>query len=204
LGTPTQQVPLYIRYATHGNQKLNGIKTDLVKWEKQICSECNNSVSAPYYKSWEKLSNHLQMVPRGLSEINFALLYGQSYKEELLNLHLYFLKQIGCYIASSGIKLDLSLFNRSLLDGEEHPNFYLRISYYRNWPIEKKICLTEMLVAEDNSGPCIAIASYGIGAWCIDMTYWHPRAEPPPIISISHQPSKARRVIPVNYEDADS
>lgn len=187
IGTPTNKIPFHLRM---GDQKfkLQGVDVDLLKWGQKICSNCNNSVSAPYDKAWEKLSSFLQKHPNGLPSVNIKTVYGLDYVEQCLNTYLYFVKQFGCYIANANICINLKEFSDSLINQKVNPNFYLRLSFFRNWPIQKMIALTPMNVASDRKGVCIAIAGYGIGAWCVDMTYWDPRVEAPPIIRDSYKP----------------
>jgi hypothetical protein len=77
----------------------------------------------------------------------------------------------------------------------QHKPFHLRSQRDGK---QKLIALTEMAVANDQYGPCIAIAGYAIGPWCIDMTYWAPRAEAPPIIATSFKPSIKHKALVVN------
>lgn len=198
LGTPTQHKPFHLRSQRDGNQKLKGIYVDAITWEDKICSHCNNAVSAPYDKAWEKLSTFLQKHPKGLPSINLQTVYGPKYQAELHNLYLYFVKLFGCYIVNAGVQIDTGDFSKSLLEKCALSDFYIRCSYFPNWPVEKMIALTEMAVANDGYGPCIAIAGYAIGPWCIDMTYWAPRADALSIIASSFQPSHKHKALAVN------
>jgi len=198
LGIPTQHTPFHLRSQKDGKQKLIGVNIDAIKWEDKICSNCNNAVSAPYDRAWEKLSTFLQSFPEGLPSFNLQTVYGPKYKTQLLNLYLYFVKLFGCYIVNSGVAIDTGDFSKSLLERCDLSDFYIRCSYFPNWPVEKMIALTEMAVANDQYGPCIAIAGYAIGPWCIDMTYWAPSAEAPPIIASSFKPSIKHKALVVN------
>jgi hypothetical protein len=198
LGTPTQHRPFHLRSQKDGKQKLIGLNTQAVIWSDKICSPCNNAVSAPYDRAWEKLSTFLQKHPKGLPSINLQTVYGPKYQAELHNLYLYFVKLFGCYIVNSGVQIDTEDFSKGLLKKRDLSDFYIRCSYFPNWPVEKMIALTEMAVANDGYGPCIAIAGYAIGPWCIDMTYWAPRAEAPPIIASSFKPSRKQKALAVN------
>jgi hypothetical protein len=198
LGTPTHHKPFHLRSQRDGNQKLIGLNTQAVIWNDKICRNCNNALSAPYDKAWEKLSTFLQKFPSGLPSINLQTVYGDKYQAELQNLYLYFVKLFGCYIVNSGVAIETRGFSKSLLERCDLSDFYIRCSYFPNWPVEKMIALTEMAVANDQYGPCIAIAGYAIGPWCIDMTYWAPRAEAPPIIATSVNPPIKFRTLAVN------
>jgi hypothetical protein len=198
LGTPTQHKPFHLRSQKEGHQKLKGIAVDAIQWDDKICRPCNNAVSAPYDKAWEKLSTFLQKFPSGLPSINLQTVYGDKYQAELQNLYLYFVKLFGCYIVNSGVAIETRGFSKSLLERCDLSDFYIRCSYFPTWPVEKMIALTEMAVANDQYGPCIAIAGYAIGPWCIDMTYWAPRTEAPPIIATSVNPPIKFRTLAVN------
>lgn len=187
MGTPTNKIPFHLRV---GGEKfrLQGLDVDLLKWGEKICANCNNSLSAPYDKAWERLSSFLQKYPNGLPSVNLKTVFGPKFTEMYLYLYLYFVKQFGCYIANANVGIDLNQFSDSLINKKVNPNFYLRLTFFGNWPIQKMIALTPMNVASDNKGICIAIAGYGVGAWCMDMTYWDPRVDAPPIIRASYKP----------------
>jgi len=187
IGTPTNKIPFHLR-TEDGKFKLQGVDVDLLKWNQKICSNCNNSLSSPYDRAWEKLSSFLQKHPNGLPSVNLKTVYGDQFATQFLNLYLYFVKQFGCYIANAEIEIDLKDFSKSLTEKEVHPNFYIRLSFFKDWPIKKMIALTPLNVASDYRGICIAIAGYGIGAWCIDMAYYEPRVDAPPIIKTRKRP----------------
>lgn len=187
LGTPTNKIPFHLRMGDK-KLKLKGVDTDLLKWNQKICSQCNNSLSAPYDKAWEIFSSFLQKHSRGLPSINLKTVFGAKFEEQYLNFYLYFIKQFGCYVSSSNADIDLKSFSDSLVNKEVNPNFYIRLSFFRNWPVQKIIALTDMSIQSDDQGVCAAIAGYGIGPWCVDMAYWDPRVPAPPIISSSCNP----------------
>ncbi len=187
IGTPTNKIPFHIR-AGEQKLKLEGLDVDLLKWGEKICSNCNNSLTAPYDRAWEKLSSFLQKHPNGLPSVNLKTVFGSKFTEKYLDFYLYFVKQFGCYIVNANIDINLKEFSDSLINKKVNPNFYLRLSFFRNWPIKKMIALTPINVASDDNGICIASAGYGVGAWCVDMTYWDPRIDAPPIIKSSFKP----------------
>lgn len=102
----------------------------------------------------KKLSTFLQKFPSGLPSINLQTVYGPEYQTQLQNLYLYFVKLFGCYIVNSGVAIDTGDFSKSLLERCDLSDFYIRCSYFPNWPVEKTIALTEMEVANDQYGPC--------------------------------------------------
>lgn len=197
LGTPTNKIPFHLRIGDE-KFKLQGINVDLIKWGHMICQSCNNSLSSPYDRAWQKLSDFLQKYPNGLPSINLKYVFGKNFINEYLYLYLYFVKQFGCYISTANVGIDLTDFSNSVLNQNSNRNFYIRLSYFKNWPIQRMIALTPLNLLIDGSNPVIAIAGYSIGPWCIDMTYWDStKVAPPPIIKSSMQPPIKHLQIPV-------
>ena len=187
IGTPTNKIPFHLRMGDE-KLKLQGLDVDLLKWTQKICSDCNNSLSSPYDRAWEKLSSFLQKHPNGLPSVNLKTVYGDRFNDKFLNLYLYFAKQFGCYVSNENIGIDLKDFSYSLINKKVISNFYIRLSYFENWPVHTMIALTPMDISSDVGGVNIAIAGYAIGPWCVDMTYWNPKVRAPSIIESSKKP----------------
>jgi len=198
LGTPTQKKPFYLRGNDELNKKINGIKVDLLKWEEKICSSCNNAVSSPYDKAWEKLSNYLLTVPKGVKNLNLEHIYGEDHKLQSLLLHLYFMKVLGFGIVAANANIPLGYFQHGLLNKTAHPDLYLRVAFFHDWPINQLIHISDLHTINDRFGPYLAVLAYGVGPWLIYMAHWLPRGPKPEMVQNGFHPNKPTKYISVS------
>jgi len=127
-GQASQKEPLYIHTKNKINQKLNSIKKgSIIKSNALICACCNNARTAPHDKAWEKLSEYIRSQKSLYSNqvIKLNKIFPGKTKTQMLNVHLYFAKLFGCAIKEFDIPIELTQFQRSILQGEAHPNLYI-------------------------------------------------------------------------------
>jgi len=94
-GHVSQQKPIY----THTDQKKNipikSIKASRLKSGGRICNKCNSSLTQPYDKAWERLSQYLQANWQKLQkaqQINLTKVFPGAVRRSLLGIHLFFVK----------------------------------------------------------------------------------------------------------------
>jgi len=93
--------------------KLQGPNSNLVKHNSPICQKCNNDLTSPHDKAYDKFIIESTKSFEKLCKtkaINVIDIYGDNWKTELRNLYKYFAKQIGCRVAQfKGIDYPKSL-----------------------------------------------------------------------------------------------
>ncbi|WP_338815247.1 hypothetical protein V9L05_09245 [Bernardetia sp. Wsw4-3y2] len=108
----------YIR----GNEKhsVESYKSDLLKFKKIICRECNNVRTQTHDYAYDVLSkyidkdNYTKLVDKRL--IDFEDIFGVDWRTEKANLYRYYAKHAGCKIATSNKPHDLKEISDFILE----------------------------------------------------------------------------------------
>ncbi|WP_143696808.1 MULTISPECIES: hypothetical protein [unclassified Variovorax] len=113
-------------------RKLQGPGSDLIKYEKCLCSACNNNKSQPFDLAYDKffkfvIDHESEIVERRV--IDFSDVYGNSFAEDQTNLYKYFVKVFGCDLSSHGLPVPQDL--KDLLDKKQFKT-RLRITFAVN------------------------------------------------------------------------
>lgn len=108
----------------------SGIKRDrygVVKFPKSLCDACNNAHSQPFDRAYSTFSDYLDSTrARILPGIPFDELYGDTWKQDTLDLARYYAKHFGCRMARSDLPVPDSL--RTFMDGaEDMPDAHLAL-----------------------------------------------------------------------------
>jgi len=86
------------------DKKLQGPNSSLVKHEAPICQKCNNDLTSPHDKAYDKLIsgtiNNFE-INRSRQFIDTREFYGDNWQMEIRNLYKYFAKQIGSRIVDA-------------------------------------------------------------------------------------------------------
>lgn len=130
-GSVSQSKPLFLHTEQRRNRSVKGIKANFLKSRARICAKCNNQLTQPHDRAWERLSRHLRSrepILRARDLIRLHKVFPGTVKRSMLGVHLYFVKAFGCQIAEHNVPIDLPPFSRALLQGIPHPNVYLGIS----------------------------------------------------------------------------
>jgi hypothetical protein len=127
----TQQAPAFLHVeGQFRNMPIGSAKSGKLTFKQRICAQCNNSLTQPYDRAWEKLSDYLHSNwPRIARLGRFDLsrpFPGQTRRQSLL-VHLYFVKAFGCKIREESIAIDLSPFASALQNCHAHPEVHLLV-----------------------------------------------------------------------------
>jgi hypothetical protein len=131
-GTVNQSKPLYLHQDDIKNCLVKGLKSDLLKWPKTMCTKCNGSRTQPFDKSWETLSRALRsrsgLQPGDTIRGKWAFPYDT--RCNMRNVHMYFVKAFGCVIRSAPAdvptRIGLIEFSKAIMLGRCHPDIYLK------------------------------------------------------------------------------
>jgi hypothetical protein len=140
-----------------------------------LCEECNTSRTQPHDRAWEKLSTFLRTLkPEPGTMVDASHIFPDSPTQQMLNVHLYFVKLFGCRVVEAGAPIDSRAFSNAILNGTAHPHLYLRVG--RIIPFaEGKECAGFTKIYPIH-GPSVFWWLYGIG--CMIVQYcmrqmWH-------------------------------
>ena len=155
-------------------KKIGTAKSKYLHYSAKICTHCNNVKTSDHDKSWAVLSTFLYKNP-GLKELSFTDVWGEAYKQNMLNVHLYFVKLLGCAIKSfqtknSSIPLKLEYLAESILKGIGNRNILLS---FHNTEHQKYTALSDLCIEfHPRTGNIIYCCFfYIIGPYAIKIAY---------------------------------
>lgn len=133
-GTPTQDEPLYYHDANRSNQLVRSLDAKILKSPARICASCNNARTQPHDRAWEVMSAWLfdrQPTIKAGDIIRANRIFTYNTKQNMLGVHLYFLKLFGCMVVEAGpkIPIDIQQFADAILKTRAHPFVYLKFTH---------------------------------------------------------------------------
>jgi len=130
-GHVDQKKPLYFHTSKKKNIPVGSIrKSKRLKSNALICNQCNSSLTQPYDRAWEQLSEYLRTnweQVHNSGKVNLTKVFPGKVRKSLLHVHLYFVKAFGCRIVEDNVPIDISSFQKALLRSKSHKNIYLAI-----------------------------------------------------------------------------
>lgn len=173
--------PFYKHPPEAPNTAVPGVKSDLIKYSKTICSDCNNARTQPHDRAWERLS-------QGLRSTNFTLkkgkklplyeIFGESAQIEMENVYRYLLKLFGCHCAEHQAPLPLTQIGCAILMNQHHPN--ITISFFAVPPRTNQCvaAIGDLKAIRDSNGRVVCAAYwFGIESFGVIIQYFeseHP------------------------------
>jgi hypothetical protein len=134
VGRPTPVQPLFYHDATgRKNVRLCGPDNPHLLHRKMLCAPCNNVLTQPHDLAWEKLSGFLARQHDATRFIAMRQVFGKRVQAELENLHLFFVKKLGCAIVrardefADPLPIALAPLAKAIRMGTPAPNVFLRL-----------------------------------------------------------------------------
>jgi hypothetical protein len=130
--TLTQDTPVYLQInSTATNKRIGAASARALAFPPSICARCNGAGTQPYDEAWRKLSKYLhsnwqQIVRRGAFDLSKA--FPGDVMSQALNVHLFFVKLLGCKLLADKINVDLASFSSALLNRSPHSEITLLIA----------------------------------------------------------------------------
>lgn len=87
---------------------VRGARADVLKWEPNLCQQCNNARSQPFDRAYIALLEHLdehEADVGGTGIFRFSDVYGADWELGRANLIKYWVKHIGCRAAVIGLAM---------------------------------------------------------------------------------------------------
>jgi hypothetical protein len=155
-GAVSQDKRIYMHSSKARNVPKRTVKDAAFKSKALLCSNCNNTLSQPYDKAWEKLSaslrNHGSLKPRRFVKLNKIF---PQHRKRMLDVHLYFVKLFGCHIVENRIPIDIGSFAEAVLNGTAHPRVFIAIGPTTFSEGKKIAGWSEIHGAQTDDGRCI-------------------------------------------------
>lgn len=183
-----QKNPAYFHSDVAFDIPVKSIDNDRVKM-KVICEACNTTLSQPFDRAWERLSDCLRSGGSERRFISKKEIYGTNSYSPLVEVHLYFLKILGCRLADLEADFNLKPFSRCLRRRESHPDVYIAFGKLEeDWIIETSC---SQLIFDRPKNPSYMSMILTTGRTVMDILYWpdgtkltrqqkfwHPRQRP--------------------------
>jgi hypothetical protein len=156
------------------SKSIGTVKSDVVHFSAEICKKCNNVRTSSHDKSWVKLSKYLYE-NKGLNKLYFTDVWGETYKANMINVHLYFAKLLGCAVESSKVEgqqipLLTDSFSHSILENTPHPNLLLSFHYteHHEYPALSDL---QAHINPENGEVTYCFFFYILGPYAIKVAY---------------------------------
>lgn len=194
----TQSAPLYFHDSHSRNQPVGGYKSKKLKYSPLLCSYCNNERTQSHDYAWEKLSEYLRTRNpplRGGSAVKLTRVFPGSVRTSMLEVHLFFLKQFGCFIAQEKMPIPLEPFSKAILNGVPHPNVFIGFWVGLGPPGRKYVGRTQVQAALLNGHVAYAAWFYLVGPIAVNVIYSLPGEHRVGLARSWHPSSSERRIV---------
>lgn len=129
--------PLYRHDDNRMNVKLQSANAKKLKSTAPMCNTCNSARTQPHDYAWEAMSNALRHRKPALKTGDFVRANGifrYDTVRALLNMHLFFVKWLGCQIVESSIPISqgIDVFAAAIMKQKMHPNVWLAFGVSKN------------------------------------------------------------------------
>lgn len=138
-----------------------------------ICGRCNDTLTQPYDFAWDKFSEYLRFVLSNSPEVSRvrgdkAFCYQpESY---MVNMHLFFAKNLGCLLRSAGVHFDFEGLAKSILEQSINPYLYLTFGIFQH-PATGISTLHVLNDSSKNNEVVAAIYFYETGGFAVRVQY---------------------------------
>lgn len=198
-GVVTQKSPIYCHTDEKLNVKINSIKrSPEIKSKALLCANCNNARSAPFDKAWEKLSASLRgrSSLRAGSIIRLEKVFPGSTSEQMLNVHLFFVKCFGCAIKEFNVPIDIQGFSESILNMSAHPKVHITFGASNGAPTGR----TNLETANIGERCMFATWFYIVGKVAVNVMYAEPQEKRKGLKNSWHPTTVTKRLKLANYQ----
>jgi hypothetical protein len=179
-------------------------KPSSLKFKTPICSNCNNNLTSHHDKAWQHLSEYLRFrnpLIKAKDYIRLNKVFANKSKQEMLGVHLYFVKLFGCAINDYGIQIDLSNLSKSILNNLANPNIYISFSISKYLSQFNMAGPSDIQCVRENNRVVYAQWLYTVGAINLTIIYAEPGQDRQGLIN-SWNPKMNTKRIYINEFDA--
>lgn len=130
--------PLFYHDEKGRNRRVASAKNKLLTWQDMLCANCNNALTQPDDRSWDKLRDALLNRLRGVDPGETVVMaledtFGRDANERMLGVHRFLLKLFGCQIVHQGLDgSPIAEFAKAILERGAHPRVYVKFGRFDN------------------------------------------------------------------------
>ena len=132
--------PLHLHNRHRKNIKLQSLNARRLKSTAPMCNTCNSARTQSHDYAWEALSHALRHRRPGLKLgdiVRANRIFPYDTAKQMLNVHLFFVKWLGCQIVESNIPITppIASFSKAIMNHEPHQNIWLSfgMSHRAGW-----------------------------------------------------------------------
>lgn len=196
-GHVSHRAPLFMHTSERRSQAIPGVKSNKLKFKALLCTRCNNERTQPHDLAWEALSQYLRdrrppIRPGAI--VRLAPVFPGSVHRSMLNVHLYFLKLLGCLVVEHSIPIDIGALSTSILEGRAHPNVYLAFRAITDRRFHRHAGQSEVQTAQLHGRVAFASWFYEVGPLSVNVMYAEPNEHRKGLVNAWH-PSSITKLI---------
>ena len=124
----------FLHTAKSRNIPVNSLNSKKLKFEKSLCSHCNHTLTQPHDFAWEEFSSKIRNWTPSIEpgrKIRANRIFKYDTTRKMRNIHLYFVKWMGCRIIEAGVPLKISSnisiesLSNSIRFNRAHPHLWI-------------------------------------------------------------------------------
>lgn len=115
-----------LRVTNERDCKVEGPKAKDLKFNKNICSECNNSKSQEFDRAYDRFIGFIKTNENAIIKtrsFELSSIFGNNWREEVKNVKRYYIKHMCCRLADGKIHIHSAIIN--YLNGSSHLKYVL-------------------------------------------------------------------------------
>jgi hypothetical protein len=130
LGNPSQAAPFWYHKPDLTAKAVGSLKAGILKSAAPMCAHCNNARTQLHDRAWEEMSawfTRRKAFRRGQA-VRANRIWRYDTRKKMRDVHLFFLKALGCVIAEAkdNAPIDLEPFSAAIMNNRIHPEVYLQ------------------------------------------------------------------------------
>ena len=172
-GKVTQKNPIY----THTKEKRNipvcSVNSKQFKSAALICRNCNNALTQPYDRAWERLSYYIRDNWGKISkdhQIDLKKVFPGISNKSSIDVHLYFVKLFGCRIIENEVPIDINPLSEAIRNGTPIASVYLKF-FVTPASKHKYAGLTKISAVNEDGSTVFASWVYTVGNISVNIIY---------------------------------
>lgn len=196
-GNISQKKPIFFHENEKRNIPLGSLNSKRFKFASLVCSKCNNSLTQPYDRAWEALSNYLRSNwPELLQsrKINLVKVFPGKVHKSMLYVHLYFVKIFGCKVVESRAPIATTSLSEALLSKKAHMDIFIGFAQRPGEVDHKYAALTPINSIDINGISAFATSLYVIDNLAVNLIY-APKIRPTSVMKDTWHPNRPAKVV---------
>jgi len=185
----SQSAPIFRHEDGKRSRRIGSAKSDRLKSTAPICRKCNTVRTQPFDLAWELFSAYIKVhrseIMRSRS-IPAKNIFKGNRRQSLLNVHLFFLKHLGCRIIEEQVPIEIDELANCIREVIAHPEFFIEFVVIPHRKRFAQLSHIELQQQESTKKVKSVICTYEVGKWAMGLTYkpstnvglpktwWHP------------------------------